>query len=760
MADQQWMGYVPPTSTQYGIAPPQQNIGAGAPLNGQAGYVGGKFGAMLSGLQGGYNFANQVTENHRASADYHQTQETQRTMARQQYEQVLSTPAPDPSDPMYSQKMQDRDVAQKQLAQLSQPQGSKGFLTTLGTAVQKLGHTVAPSMISAPGGGSPLPGGAAPTQAAAPPVTGAAPPQGALPTGAYAGGGPVTAFSPSSTPPPATPAGYADGGPIPQGQPPAGPAPAAAAPQAAAPPQGPPPGAAPPQGGPPPQGAPPPVSFQDPAQALPPQAQDPSGPFNKFYQGLLDASLNDKGDAKGREAVPSGSGNPNVAIQSTASNPAAAKGIPEDSPAESGTPSHSLSASWYDHQDFLAHQAAAQAAQAGHDPAAVYQAMTNMTTSFLQTHIMREASAAAVAVQAGDMPAVEKALKNMYYYVPDGQELQTSKVGGTLTYQNPIFPYLDANGAPTAQGTADSKPNMVPVDAQHISMLAQAAANPMAIGGMIQTARIQAQEAQTKQLSAQASYLAATGTAARGQGILQDAQSRQALVPSQIYGNVAKADYYRNELALKLKNAAGDKPDPEAFKAGTSATSLVWQQAQGQQVTEPSQVPDPLHPGQMIPSMSPNAGRTTRDPTKVPTWAQGKNPDQLSNIAGLAGEIAVANHTTMTPQAAVNLAGQIYNHQGTKHPDPKTGKPDSDVKFSPDHTQVWVWGGNHWQNFSLKAQSGGNLAAGQVDSIAPYPEDTSQNTATPDNPSDPDPDESNGAGAIPTSQPADSQPAA
>lgn len=499
-----------------------------------------------------------------------------------------------------------------------------------------------------------------------------------------------------------------------------------------------------------------PGQLNDPLSALPPQAQDPSGVFNKFYQGLLDASLNDKGEPKGREPVPSAIANPNVAVQSTANNPAAARGIPEDSPQESNTPTHSLSSGWYDYQDDLAHQAAAQAAMSGHDPGAVYQAMTNMTTSFLQSHIMREASSAAMALQKGDMAGVEKSLKNMYYYVPDGQELSVQKQGGQLVYQNPIYPYLDAHNQPTTQGGPGATPNIQPVDAQHLSFLAQTAANPMAIGQLIQQARSAAVTQQTEMTKANAALVSAQGTQARGQGILLDAQTRQVLAPSQAFQNIARGTYYQQAIAARIQ-AAANKNDPEALKAGTAASGLVWQMAQGQPTTEPAMIPNPSRPGTTMPNPSPNAGRTTRDPTKVPGWAQGKNPDQLANIAGLAGEIAAANRG-MPPQAAVNIAGTVYNHQGTKHPDPATGKPTADVKYSADGTQGWVWTGQNWQNFHVTAQTGKNLSSGDVDNIPLPPEDSQDpGSATPNNPLDPDPEESNGA--TPTSSPDDNKPA-
>ena len=566
--------YVSPNAyTQYGILPPAQQTPNA--LLGQAGYVGSPMGAAVGGFQAGENLAQQVRGDARANREYNETRQAQRESQKGLASQTVNAREPDPSDPQYATVHQQHIDAQQKLNQLNQPQGFAGFLHALGTAVSHLGH-----------GGAPNQGSAIPAPVAAQ-VAAPAPAASPQPQGTYAQGGPVgttpdfmshpalgqviSAGTEGQQPPSVAAGGgyrgFADGGPVPgigtnlpQGQAPA---------QAMGPP--------------------------DPAAgALPAAAQDPSGPFNRFYQGLLNASLNDKGEPQGREAVPSPTANPNVPQQSAANNPAAQKGIPEDSPEESGKAAHSLSAGWYDAQDNYARAAAMHASAAGHDPGAVYNAMSNMTTSFLQTHIMREAGAAAVAMQAGNMPAVEKALKNMYYYVPDGQELKTQKIGGQLVYQNPIYPYIDPKtNQPTDIGGPGATPNMVPVDAQHISMLGQAALNPLAISHLIMDARMGYAKMSAERMTAEGMLMRGRGIAASGIGAEERAQASLKEVASTNLLKASEAQWYATRSAASryaMSTLQGMRLDPVAQKGIEDTQKAVDDMVMG----PPTVVTDPM----------------------------------------------------------------------------------------------------------------------------------------------------------------------
>lgn len=695
---QGFMGYN--AVSPYGVMPPPSTGVTGASaLNGQGGYVGGRFGAAVQGVQGGFNFDSNIHGQARASQQYEQEQRAQRDQQQVADTKIVSAAPMDPSDPSYASNQLTRKQAQQRLAQLNQPQGLEGFYGALSHGIQKIRGILPGAQQTVPG----APQGAPGVQAQAAPVTTAAPVQGQQAPGLMRGGvmpdfmtagspGVVPASTEGQQPPGRTPTqhgymGFAAGGVVPQQQP----QPAAQqAPQpttaVAAPTQ------APAQG----QTGPPGNFVQEapPAQVLPPNYQDPSGPFNQYYGGLLKAALNDKGEPQGREAVPSATANPNVATQSAANNPAAQQGIPEDSPAASGQP-HSLSPGWYEQQDALALQAAGSAARAGHDPQSVYSALTNMTTSWLQTHIMREAGAAAVAVQSGDLKATEQALKNMYYYIPDGQELSTSKVGGTLTYQDPLHPYLDAQGQPTDQASPGAKPNMIPVDAMHISMLAQAAANPAEIGGLIQNARIAQMKSQSERMTAQGALDRGQGIQASGQAALGRAQASIARVP---YENIK--DYDDGQRALMqasttkfaLKGLAGLRIDPSLIKNAQDAGSALDNLYLGPPTIDQNPV-------------SPNSGKVTHDVTRSAPGSQNMTGQEYAQAKSLATQLGAAG---VPSGQAAQLADSARQNSRTSHAAAADTSPLAGGKKSGsvpnvviDHQGLHMWTGKNWQTYPL-----------------------------------------------------------
>jgi hypothetical protein len=767
----QWAGYVPPnTYTQYGVLPPAQTQPNA--LLGQAGYTGTPSGGFMSGISGGFNTGQQIKGAYRVDKEYQAGQQQKRLQARQAASHVLAVAPKDRGDPGYGEDQQNRADAQQQLNTLSQPQGLAGFFSKIGEAVHHLsGH---PGQTVLPGAPIPTPQApqAAPQGPQAPPVqepTGGAPgtpgavgapgsqPQGLemggpagidpVPTNAfnehtftqghgYAQGGPVipsaaypalgqvTSAGTQGQQPPNIAAGggwrgFADGGSVGVG-PPGG---------QVAPPQ---PMAGPPQG----QATPgtPPGMAGAPG-SLPPQV-DPRemmmglGPAGvKYYQGLASASLNDKGEPQGREAVPSAQANPNVAMQDAQNNPAAMKGVPSDSPEESGKPAHSLSASWYDNQDQLASLAASHAAMAGHDPQAVYAAMNNMTTSFLQTHIMREAGAAAVAMQNGNMPAVEKALKNMYYYIPDGQELKTQKVGGQLMYQNPIFPYLDKNGQPTDQGGAGAQPNMQPVDAQHIAMIGQAALDPLSIGRLIMDSRAAYAKMTAEKMTAQGQLYRGQGIAASGQGALERGQAELQRVSSQNYKDLAAGDMDRAKAAaaqFSIRMLRGQNLDP-ALSANVKQVGPAMDDI----LLGPLKTQDPN-------SLSPAAGKNVRDNTRAMEGSQQVSGEDYAKLqataTGLAAKGVPARQAALIAWQAYKATGQTHPAEGDPSPAARAqGKGNVPNVFVDRDAQgngvLHIWTGSPsggkggvinrgekgggWQTYPMDEGSGAALAGGE-----------------------------------------------
>jgi hypothetical protein len=513
--------------------------------------------------------------------------------------------------------------------------------------------------------------------------------------------------------------------------------------------------------------------------ALPPTADAHVAHIEAFAGHLQAGALSDDGVQGGTAPIPP-PGGPQTALAASAQNPAAAKGIPERSDSDStkvsgsatasGAPVHSLTPDYWDKSDQLMAEAVAAAARAGHDPDQTYAALNHMRTSFIQGHMLRNLSAANVALQNRDQAGVETALKAMNYYLPNGQNLNIQKdANGQLVYQNALQPYLDAQGNPTDSKRipgpdgkmVDAQPNMIPVDAAHLQMLGQAVLDPMKVNDVLIAARSGAAKIQLEQAQAHGALMTGQGNELRGEAAVQRAHVQDFLSHSQAYKNTAEAQWWANRITAAAQQG-GAKGDELAYKAGADSAKAVMDLQQGLPTTAPAMEPrmDPktgqplLGPDGkpiMVASMAPNAGRTMRDPTKVPVWLQGKTPDQIGQIASLASEIGAANRGALPAPKAAEIAGQIYSHTGTKHPGPD-GKPEADIKYSKDRTQGWIWNGRGWDNFKASKRTISSLAGGNVDiqdtpptagapsggpqNTAATPGEPSGGAATPDNPLD------------------------
>lgn len=170
----------------------------------------------------------------------------------------------------------------------------------------------------------------------------------------------------------------------------------------------------------------------------------------------------------------SGNGQPSH-VANAASPVAPAEGVSSGS-----AQPHSLTPDWFDATDHDARTAAAMAAQAGQDPAGVYSNLIAMRNSVYQGEVLKHLSGAFTALQSGDQQGVERALRNVYYYLPDGKDLQLRRgANGAIEYQDPINP-VDANG----------NPRYVPVTAQHLQLLGQAALHPETVANTMMQYRM------------------------------------------------------------------------------------------------------------------------------------------------------------------------------------------------------------------------------------------------------------------------------
>lgn len=397
------------------------------------------------------------------------------------------------------------------------------------------------------------------------------------------------------------------------------------------------------------------------------------------------------------------------AVAQAAQDPNAKAGIPQQSPDESNKP-HSLTPDYWDNINDKISKAAQAAAMAGQDPNQVFHSLTAMRNSFFQGQVLKNLSAANMALQTGDMQSVEKAMKNVYYYFPDGKDLSLHHSDdGTLQYQDPINPFVDKDGKPTQQDTG--KPNFVNVDAQHIQLLGQAALDPMTVANTLQNYRMIPFNMRMKEMEEQSKMLTAQGRSDWGQAAVGKANADLQRVPYQnlkdldaAYLDRAKAQ--SSAYALKLIQA--QKLDPAAQRAVQQTNQLVDNMVLG----PPTQAP--LEDKDGNPSLSPSAGRVVHDPARVPKEYQNINAVDLATVHAWASGLVAANPQGMTPQDAASVAGEAYRRGKATHKGPD-GKDQSDVMVDRQQNLLHVWDNatKQWRNYPMA--SGSAMPLGSVD---------------------------------------------
>lgn len=454
---------------------------------------------------------------------------------------------------------------------------------------------------------------------------------------------------------------------------------------------------APPPGGPPPaQGAPPPAAGAPPAPPSPQVAATAQ------------------------------------AVQSVATDPTAQSGKITTTPGAEGKP-HSITTDKWNEWDQNIDHAVALAAQAGHDPGQVRSALEANRNAFVQGHVLRYLSAANVALLNGDQKNVEKAIRNAYYYMPDGQDLQVQKdKDGNLMYQDPVNPTV---GGPDGKQV----PNMLKVDAAHIQLLGQAMLDPQNVQQTIMEIRSSQAVQQLKQAQAHAAGVTAEGNFRKGTGIMLEGQSHAALVNSQNYKNLAEGDAVRiraTALANHLNNTVRqNKIDPQLIKGAQDASQAFEDAAQGQKTTV-----------QGDPMTNPNVGKTTRDPTK--STLPKATPEDITQGKSIAGDIFMGSGGSMSPARAADLARLAV--QAKRSNSPKPG-PNGKVASSPDFmtdpktgdTHVWNKALKKWEAFRLPLTSSNDAASGNLGVTSDDLDDVAKAELASNS--------SGGQGAIPTS---------
>lgn len=389
-------------------------------------------------------------------------------------------------------------------------------------------------------------------------------------------------------------------------------------------------------------------------------------------------------------------------------------GVETTSPSAEGKP-HSITKEQWEDWDNRIEKAVSAAALAGRDPGQVRQALEASRNSYIQGHVLRYLSAAHIAMQSGDMKGVEAAMKNAYYYMPNGQDLKIQKdKSGNLLYQDPITPtVLDVNNV--------SHPNLIPVDAQHIELLGQAMLDPMQVNKTlmeIRTAHRQQLDSEAKRELEKQQGLAARdtgqGNLRKGQGILEGGDAHVARVKSQNYRDLAEGDaalIRAKAVDFKLRNTIhANKLDPGLLKGSQEASDGFEKAVQGQLSTGAG-ANDPN-------TLNPAAGKTYRDPEK--SALPGATPRDIASGKAYAGQIFLGAAGAMSTGRAIELA--IMASQAKKasslKPDPKTGKMTKSPDFhtDPKTGDSWVWnkGLNKWETFKLPLTSANAAASGNL----------------------------------------------
>ena len=443
-----------------------------------------------------------------------------------------------------------------------------------------------------------------------------------------------------------------------------------------------------------------------------PAAPSPGGPAGAPGAGAAPAGAPGAAQPSGQ---PSGSASPVQtaltadATKAALANPNVAAGVPAPDSANQDKP-HSLTPAYWQKMNDLKSKAAAAAAQAGEDPAKVYESLTAMQTAHFQGQVLKQVATASRAYDAGNMDAVKQALKNVNYYLPDGQNIGfkaataddvakappgTLKVGD-LMHSNPYKGMFQPGQPP--------QPDYVKVDQPYLTSLGQGALDPEKM--------IQAQNGRyLASAEAQSKYDTAQGALARGKGIeaggvasltkanvmANNADVERRLIISHGDLNEAEAGRANREPIDRSSNGQTKVPLASIRARQNDVANYVDNASLGERQVEPTKNPDGST------NFSPAAGKTVPNPARVPSVLSGLTPDQRQNVKQLGGSFAAAN-PNMTKEEAAEMAARITHIQSAKQP-PTHMEADGKrhLDYIPDDPKqpgvAHVWVGNGYRSF-------------------------------------------------------------
>jgi len=376
-------------------------------------------------------------------------------------------------------------------------------------------------------------------------------------------------------------------------------------------------------------------------------------------------------------AIPTGLATAPPRVQKAAvaavTDPASNQGKPQ------APPPHSMSHYDYDHMDKLAYTAAAAAERSGQDGAKVLESLHTVRTSFIQSGILKNITAANAALMIGDQKSLEQAMKNVNYYLPNGQDLEMHKgPDGVLQYRDPFAP-----------PGADGQQPWVDVTTQHIQLMSQNAMDPTKVQGIINDARLQGSQAEYRARHGQAELNTSEASLGNSRASESRAGSARALVPSQEHLNMARATALRTTA------------DAAAVRAAGASKGMVTPAAASAAADKASKAAEAAQQGIMETNTNENSrayGMPMRNNAKIPWWYAGQDgktklgPADLAGSQSFASQLGAAN-VGMGASAIAEIAGKIYHNQHIKRTTHKgdDGKQQNDVLMFPDSNQIGYW---------------------------------------------------------------------
>lgn len=391
-------------------------------------------------------------------------------------------------------------------------------------------------------------------------------------------------------------------------------------------------------------------------------------------------------------------------VGQVANNPQVKAGIPDPTPAQDGKP-HSLTPEYWAELNQKKIAAVQAAARAGEDPAKVYESLTAMQNAHFQGQVLKQAATAAQAFQNGNMDAVTQALKNINYYLPNGQDIDVRKATaadaaaskgtiqvGDLVHSNP---YQGMYGH-------ENDPPLQKVDLNYIQSLGQGALDPAKMQAAQQSMYAAQMNARKENYIAEGALLTGTGKNKIGQADLENADTRRSLLDVDRRLRIAQADNQEAE--------AGKANREPVDKSNGGQPKITLQSIRARQNDVANYV-DSAAQGLMAPApnlingmVNPHAGMSQHDPGQIPASLQGLNPNQRTAVKQYGGNIAAAN-IDMPKEEAADIAARIVRIQSSKTPVTHVG-PDGkralDYVPDPKSGRAWIWVGNSYRPFYTK----------------------------------------------------------